>query len=171
MQPHETKTVEARAPLPRSVYLLAALAVVVHFLFNRQYGFFRDELYYAACGEHPAWRYVDHSPLAPLVSYLTRPTLGDSLFALRFFPALASAAKIFLRGWIAREHGSGQFAQGFAAFTVLCAPIYLTFDNFLSMNSFEPVFWMACAAIVLRILNGGDARLWLLFGVIGGIGG
>src|SRR5439155_790539 len=51
-----------------------------------------------------------------------------------------------------------------------CAPIYLTFDNFLSMNSFEPLFWMSCAAIVLRILNGGDARLWLLFGVIGGIG-
>jgi len=104
---------------------------------------------------NPAWGYVDHSPLAPLVSYLTRATLGDSLFALRFFPALASAAKIFLGGWIAREVSGGKFAQGFAAFTVLCAPIYLTFDNFLSMNSFEPVFWMACAAIVLRILNGG----------------
>jgi hypothetical protein len=96
--------------------------------------------------------------------------LGDSLFALRFLPALASAAKIFLGGWIAREVGGGKFAQFFAAFTVLCAPIYLTFDNFLSMNSFEPVFWMACAAIVLRILNGGDERLWLLFGVVAGVG-
>jgi len=139
-------------------------------LLNRQYGFFRDELYYAACGEHPAWGYVDHSPLAPLVSYVTRATLGNSLFALRFFPALASAAKVFLGGWIAREVGGGKFAQGFAAFTVLCAPIYLTFDNFLSMNSFEPAFWMASAAIVLRVLNGGDARLWLLFGVVAGIG-
>jgi len=157
-------------PLSRWVWILAAAGTVLHFLFNRQYGFFRDELYYAACGEHPAWGYVDHSPLAPLVSYITRAALGDSLFALRFFPALASAAKIVLGGWIAREVGGGKFAQGFAAFTVLCAPIYLTFDNFLSMNSFEPVFWMACAAIVLRILNGGDARLWLLFGVIGGIG-
>jgi dolichyl-phosphate-mannose-protein mannosyltransferase len=53
---------------------------------------------------------------------------------------------------------------------VLCAPIYLTFDNFLSMNSFEPVFWMASAAIILRILNGGDQKLWLLFGVIAGFG-
>jgi len=157
-------------PLSRWVWILAAAGTLLHFLFNRQYGFFRDELYYAACGEHPAWGYVDHSPLAPLISYVARETLGDSLFALRFFPALASAAKIFLGGWIAREIGSGKFAQGFAAFTVLCAPIYLTFDNFLSMNSFEPVFWMLCAAIVLHILNGGDARFWLLFGVVGGIG-
>ena len=53
---------------------------------------------------------------------------------------------------------------------MLCAPIYLTFDNFLSMNSFEPVFWMASAAVILRILNGADQKLWLLFGAIAGIG-
>ena len=152
------------------MWALAILGTLLHFLFNRQYGFFRDELYYAACGEHPAWGYVDHSPLAPLASYVSRALLGDSLFALRFLPALASAAKIFLGGWIAREVGGGKFAQFFASFTVLCAPIYLTFDNFLSMNSFEPVFWMACVAIILRILNGGDQRLWLLFGAIAGIG-
>jgi Dolichyl-phosphate-mannose-protein mannosyltransferase len=152
------------------VWILAATGTLLHFLFNRQYGFFRDELYYAACGDHLAWGYVDHSPLAPWIARLSRSTLGDSLFALRFFPALASAAKIFLGGWIAREVGGGKFAQSFAAFTVLCAPIYLTFDNFFSMNSFEPVFWMACAAIALRILNGGDEKLWLLFGLVAGLG-
>src|SRR2546429_9433642 len=34
----------------------------------------------------------------------------------------------------------------------------------------SPLFWMACAAILLRILNGGDERLWLLFGVVAGLG-
>src|SRR5260370_26117633 len=57
-----------------------------------------------------------------------------------------------------------------AALTVLLAPVYLTFDNFLSMNAFEPVLWMLCAAILLRILNGGSQRLWLLFGGVAGIG-
>ena len=51
------------AALARSVYILAAVAVFIHFLFNGKYGYFRDELYYAACGEHPAWGYVDHAPL------------------------------------------------------------------------------------------------------------
>jgi 4-amino-4-deoxy-L-arabinose transferase-like glycosyltransferase len=152
------------------VYVLAASATLLHFLFNSRYGFFRDELYYAACGEHLAWGYVDHAPLVALVSRVTRAVLGDSLFALRFFPALAGSAKVFLGGWIAREIGGGKFAQFLAAVTVLLAPIYLTFDNFLSMNAFEPVFWMGCVAIVLRILNGGDRRLWLLCGAIAGMG-
>jgi 4-amino-4-deoxy-L-arabinose transferase-like glycosyltransferase len=158
------------ASLDRSVYVLAALAVVVHFLFNRQYGYFRDELYYAACGEHLAWGYVDHAPLVAFASWISRAVFGDSLFALRLLPALSAAPKVWLGGWMAREVGGEKFAQFFAALLVLLAPIYLTFDNFLSMNAFEPVFWMACAAIVLRILNLGSQRLWLLFGVVAGIG-
>ena len=157
-------------PLAKSVYLLAALAVLVHFLFNRQYGYFRDELYYAACGEHLAWGYVDHAPLVAFASWITRALFGDSLFALRLLPALSAAPKIWLAGWMAREIGGEKFAQFFAALLVLLAPIYLTFDNFLSMNAFEPVFWMAGAALVLRIINRGSPRLWLLFGVVAGIG-
>jgi hypothetical protein len=169
--PGERAKPDARARfLAPSVFVLAVSATLIHFLFNGGYGYFRDELYYAACGEHLAWGYVDHAPLAPAIAWLSRALLGNSLFALRFFPALAAAAKIFLAGWIARELGGGKFAQFLAALSVFLAPIYLTFDNFLSMNSFEPVFWMACAAIVLRILNGGDERLWLLFGLIAGLG-
>jgi hypothetical protein len=159
-----------RAPLDNSVYLIAALAVFVHFLFNSKYGHFRDELYYAACGEHLAWGYVDHAPLVALASRVSRGLFGDSLFALRLLPALSAAPKVWLAGWMAREVGGARFAQFFAALLVFLAPIYLTFDNFLSMNAFEPVFWMACAAIVLRILNGGSPRLWLFFGVAAGVG-
>lgn len=163
----ETARVE---PLATSVYVLAALAVLVHFLFNRQYGYFRDELYYAACGEHLAWGYVDHAPLVAFASAFTRAFFGDSLFALRLLPALSAAPKVLLAGWMAREFGGGKFSQFFAALLVLLAPIYLTFDNFLSMNAFEAVFWMLCAAIVSRIVNGGSPRLWLLFGVVAGLG-
>jgi dolichyl-phosphate-mannose-protein mannosyltransferase len=158
------------AAVTKSVYILAALAVFIHFLFDRQYGYFRDELYYAACGEHLAWGYVDHAPLVAFASAFTRALFGDSLFALRLLPALSAAPKVLLGGWIAREAGGGKFSQFFAALLVLLSPIYLTFDNFLSMNAFEPVFWMLCAAIVLRILNGGNPRLWLLFGVVAGLG-
>jgi 4-amino-4-deoxy-L-arabinose transferase-like glycosyltransferase len=170
MQPQSPANPSHPAPLNNSVYLLAVLAVLIHFLFNRQYGYFRDELYYAACGEHLAWGYVDHAPLVAVASAISRALFGDSLFALRLLPALSAAPKVWLAGWIAREVGGARFSQFFAALLVLLAPIYLTFDNFLSMNAFEPVFWMACAAIVLRIINGGDARLWLLFGLIAGIG-
>lgn len=163
-------TYDSANTLSVAVFGLALFAVVLHFAFNGGYGFFRDELYYAANGQRLAWGYVDHAPLAPLLARISRSLLGDSLRALRFLPALSSAAKVLLAGWMAREMGGRKPAQLFAALTVLLAPIYLTFDNFFSMNAFEPVFWMASAAIVLRILNGGDRRLWLLFGVVAGLG-
>jgi len=37
-------------------------------------------------------------------------------------------------------------------------PSYLAFGSFLSMNAFEPVFWLACGYILVRILKGGDGR-------------
>jgi dolichyl-phosphate-mannose-protein mannosyltransferase len=148
----------------------AVAACLVHFLWNGRYGYFRDELYYAACGQHLAWGYVDHAPLIAAVARLSRMLFGDSLRALRFFPALSAGAKILLTAWIVRELGGRRYAQILAATAVLLCPIYLTMDNFLSMNAFEPVFWMLCVAIALRIIRTGNARWWLLFGLVAGIG-
>jgi hypothetical protein len=167
------------APLSGSAWLekdqavavcFAITACVVHFLFNGRYGYFRDELYYAACGQHLAWGYVDHAPLIALVARLSRALFGDSLHALRFFPALSSGAKILLTGWMVQELGGRRFAQVLAGTAMLLCPIYLTMDNFLSMNAFEPVLWMLCAAIAIRIVRTGQQRLWLLFGMVAGIG-
>jgi hypothetical protein len=148
----------------------AFTACVVHFLFNGGYGYFRDELYYAACGQHLAWGYVDQAPLIAVIARLSRILFGDSLRALRFFPALASGAKIFLTGWIVRELGGRRYAQILAGTAMLLCPIYLTMDNFLSMNAFEPVLWMLCVAIALRIIRTGKQQLWLAFGLVAGIG-
>src|SRR6266849_10817338 len=93
----------------------AFTACVVHFLFNGGYGYFRDELYYAACGQHLAWGYVDQAPLIAVIARVSRMIFGDSLHALRFFPALAAGAKILLTAWIVRELRGGRYAQILAA--------------------------------------------------------
>jgi hypothetical protein len=121
------------------VFVLACASCLLHFLFSGRYGYFRDELYFAACGEHLAWGYVDQAPLIALIARVSRLLLGDSLFALRFFPALASGATVILGGAIARELDGRRFAQSLAALAVLAAPIYLTFGNLLTMNAFEPL--------------------------------
>jgi hypothetical protein len=152
------------------VVCFAVAACLVHFLWNGRYGYFRDELYYAACGQHLGWGYVDQAPLIAVIARLSRMLFGDSLHALRFFPALSSGAKMLLTGWIVREIGGRRYAQILAATAMLLCPIYLTMDNFLSMNAFEPVFWMLCVAISLRIVRTGNDRLWPWFGLVAGIG-
>ena len=149
---------------------LAAVRLAIQFAGINNYGFFRDELYYMACGEHLAWGYVDQPPLIALIAWLARHTPGNSMVALRILPALAGAAIVFLTGFLARELGGSRFAQLFAATAVLFAPAYLAFDGFLSMNAFEPLFWMVCAILAVRIIKGDSAKLWIAFGLVAGIG-
>ncbi len=152
----------------RSRVMLCALAsckLLIQFAGINHYGFFRDELYYMACGEHLAWGYVDQPPLVAFVAWLARHTLGTSLFATRLLPVLAGAAVVYATGRIAAELGGGLFAQFLAAVSILFAPAYIAFDSFLSMNAFEPLFWLLCAWIAIRIVKGASPRLWLLFGV------
>src|ERR1051325_6707448 len=82
---------------------LSAIKLLLHFLTNGGYGYFRDELYYLACGEHLDWGYVDQAPLIAVVARAQRAALGDSLFALRFLPAVAGAALVFVTGLLTRE--------------------------------------------------------------------
>ena len=152
------------------VAMIAAIKLAVHLYAGRHYGYFVDELYYLACGRHLAWGYVDQPPLIALVAWLESALLGDSLSAIRLLPALSGAAKVVLTGLIARELGGGRFAQGLAALCVLLAPGMLALDHFLSMNAFEPLFWMGCAYLAIRMVRTGDTRLWLWFGVLAGVG-
>ena len=77
---------------------------------------------------------------------------------------------MFLTGLLTRELGGGRFAQFLAAAAMLFAPAYLAFDSFFSMNAFEPVFWLLCAWIGVRIVLGASPRLWLAFGAVAGLG-
>jgi len=152
------------------VATLAACKLIVQLYAGRHYGYFIDELYYIACSRHLDWGYVDQPPLAPVIMWFVRHTLGESLPAIRFLPAVAGACEVAMAGLIARELGGGRFAQGFAALATLAAPGVLGTDGFYSMNAFEPLFWMGCAWLLIRIVKSGDHRVWIWFGLLAGIG-
>src|SRR5437763_6632801 len=98
---------------------LAGIALVVHLLTIRRYGYFRDELYYIACAGHLDFGYVD---LAPLSAFLLRIELilfGTPLFALRIFPPLANALTIGFAGILTRELRGRAWATARA-----CTPLF-----------------------------------------------
>ncbi len=153
-----------------AVLVLALVKIALHLYTGRRYGFFVDELYYIDCARHLAWGYVDQPPLVAVLAWFERTFLGDSLLAFRSLAILAGAAEILLTGLIARELGGGRYAQFAGALCVLVAPGILAADHFLSMNAFEPLFWMGCAWLLIRMVRTGDTRLWLWFGVVAGVG-
>ena len=157
-----------------SAWLLLGLPafakVLLHFLTNGNYGYFRDELYYIACSDHLAWGYVDHPPLSILILKITRLIFGDSIFAIRLPVVLAGAASVVLTGLIAREMGGGRFAQFTAALAYMVMGVSLAMPTFFSMNALDHLFWGLCALIVVRIIRIENPRLWLVFGLVAGIG-
>ena len=123
-----------------------------------------------ACGEHLSFGYVDMPPLTALQAWAARGLFGDSLLAIRLLPTLASAGLVLLTGVLVRQLGGGRFAQALAALAVLLTPFYLNFGDYLSMNSIEPLLWMGCVLVIIRMIKTGDTRLWLWFGLLAGIG-
>jgi hypothetical protein len=157
---------------PAIVAYLAVLRLLLHFYFNAfsYYGYFMDELCLIDLGKHLDWGYATCGPLTIGIGRLSRELMGDSVFALRFFPAIAGALTIAIVGLMARELGGGRFAQGLAALAALIAPVWLGAQNTLSLMASEPVWWGLCAYLLIRIIKTGNTRLWVWFGVIAGIG-
>lgn len=152
------------------VLYIAGVKLLLHLLTASRYGFFGDEMYYLACSEHLDWGYVDQPPIIALVTWFVRHVFGESLFALHLLPAIAGAARIVLTGVIARELGARRLGMAVSALGVLCTLIYWPLDHLFTMNTFEPLIWMGCAWLVIRIIKTGNQKLWLWFGVLSGIG-
>src|SRR5262249_3105848 len=138
---------------PLAVTLLCAAKLLLHvFTSVQRYGYFRDELYYLDMARHLDWGYVD---AAPLIAVYTRVAMlfGGSLGALGTSPALAGAGLVALPFLLARELGGGRYAQLLAGLCVPRAPGFLLFDSLLTMNAFEPLYWMGALLVVARILR------------------
>ena len=169
-------TAPAWKPALKLALIFAALKLGLQFALtlwteHLGYSYFRDEFYYIACGRHLAWGYVDHGPIVALQARLGEILFGDSVFALRVLSALAGAVTVLLTGIITWALGGRRSAQALAMFGLIVCPQYIGTDGYLSMNSFEPVFWMTCVLALLLLLRRRAQRLgWLVFGISAGLG-
>ncbi|HUZ89419.1 MAG TPA: glycosyltransferase family 39 protein [Candidatus Acidoferrales bacterium] len=160
-----------RAPrFPPVVFLVAALAAAVEVAVAGRYGYHRDELYFIACAEHLAWGYVDQPLLTPVLAGVGNFVFAGSLIGFRLLPALAFAALIVITGLLARALGANRLGQALSALaTALCGE-YLAAAHLVSPTVFDQLAWGLLALVVVRVIQTGNHRLWLLAGLVAGIG-
>jgi hypothetical protein len=151
------------------VCCVALVRVAIYVVAAPNYGYFRDEMYYLACGEHPAWGYMDQPPLIAWIAWLLQHTIGVSLYALRLLPMLADVASIVMVGLLARKLGGGRWAMFLASLAVLVAPIYLAFSQLFTMNAFDPLLWTLIAWFLVELIQTGEEKNWLWIGALTGI--
>ena len=120
--------------------------------------------------DHLEWGYVDQPPVSIHGLAVTRLLVGSSVVAIRVVPALAGALTVLFVGLMAHDLDGGPFAVALAMVAAIASPFYLLLDSYFSMNALDILCWSAAAWIVLRILHGGSERLWILLGVVLGLG-
>jgi hypothetical protein len=163
---------EALTSGPGIVMMIALAHLGLHLWTNAfgGYGYFRDELYYLACADHPDLGYVDHPPLSIWILAMVRGIFGDSLFALRLVPAIAGAATVLLTGRIAAALGGGRSAQALASIGAGFSPVLVAFSGIYSMNSLDVLFWTGVVIVSVRLVQTRDTAMFIPLGVLIGLG-
>ncbi|HVA20931.1 MAG TPA: glycosyltransferase family 39 protein [Candidatus Micrarchaeia archaeon] len=161
---------------PRAAGATAILAVLglagtlAHLAVAGRYGYFRDELYYLAAGHHLQLAYVDFPAGIAAIAFALERLHAESLVAIHVLPALANGALVIVTGLIARELGGRRWAQAVAATCTLVCLTFLATGSIFSMDAWDELWWTVVAYLVVRLSVRGRPRLWLVVGLVAGIG-
>jgi 4-amino-4-deoxy-L-arabinose transferase-like glycosyltransferase len=148
----------------------AAVLVAVTAPFMSRYGWDRDELYFLAAAHHLALGYVDFPPLIAATGWIVDQLAPNSLLALRIVSLAAGAGTVILVTFIARELGGGHRAQGLAAVAWALTPYILGSASIFHPTWLDTLAWVGFLYVAVRLLLRQDPRLWLVLGLIAGVG-
>jgi 4-amino-4-deoxy-L-arabinose transferase-like glycosyltransferase len=149
---------------------LGGIVAGVLIAFASGYGYHRDELYFLVAGDHLAWAYPDQGPVTPFLARVMSAFAPGSLTMLRLPSALMTAGTVLLTGIIAWELGAAKRAQLIAASCAAVASVFLVTGHLLSTTTFDVLSWTLVSWLVIRAIRVGDRRLWLVAGLVVGVG-
>ena len=137
---------------------------------SARYGYARDELYFLAGGQHPAFGYVDQPPLTPVLARLSAALTGNTLVGFRILPALALASLVVMTAAMSRLLGAGRTGQLLAALAAATCAEYLGAMHELTTTTPDFVLWTVMLLLVMKLLASRDRRWWVAVGGCAGIG-
>ncbi len=154
------------------ILLLAFLTLILHLFSNAfaNYGIFRDEFYYLACANRLDLGYVDQPPFSIYILAIIKFLFGDSLFVIRFLPAVFHGVIVYLAGLMSLKMGGGKTSVIISCLAAALAPEILGNHTIYSMNSFDFLFWSLTAYILILIIQNEKKNLWILLGLVLGLG-
>ncbi len=151
------------------ILIFAFIKLILHLVFANGYGYFIDELYTIACGEHLSFGYVDIPPLVPFLSRLSGIVFGYSLFGIHILPAVSGSLFILFTGLFTRELGGGRIAVAFACLAALLDITWLIDGSMFAYDNFDLLFTLIFLFTLLRLIKTGNTKMFILIGFIAGI--
>lgn len=149
---------------------LALIKLLIHFTTNTGYGFHRDEFLYLDESRHLGWGFLEVPPLTPLIGRIVTALFGDSLFAVRLFPALAGAAMVILIGLMVKEMGGKKWAILVACAAYILSPSFLRSGTLFQPVCFDQFWWFLSAFLLVKAVRRDDRKYWVGLGIAAGLG-
>ncbi|MFQ5629121.1 MAG: glycosyltransferase family 39 protein, partial [bacterium] len=151
------------------ILVLAFAKLAVHFFTNTNYGLHRDAFLYLALGDHLDFGYVAVPPLIAMIAKLTLMIFGDSVFAVRLFPALIGAASVVVIGMIVRMLGGKMWAILLACTAFIVSPAFLRSNTLFQPVSFNQFFWLLAMYFAIKLVHTKNPKFWLHLGIVCGL--
>lgn len=154
-----------------NVLLLMGFALfLLHMFTNHQYGFHQDEMVVLDNANNLDWGFVEYPPLTPFLARIELTLFGLSLVSARTFAALAHSIVMVLAGLMARELGGRRMTQVLAALVSAIAPIALIQGSLIQYVTFDFLWSVLIAYLMIRLLKSENPRGWLAIGSVIGLG-
>src|SRR5215216_1973742 len=152
------------------LWLFGLALFLLHMFTNHQYGFHQDELVALDNANNLDWGFVEYPPLVPFLAHIELTLFGLSLVAARMFSALAQSLVLVLTGLMARELGGRRLTQILAALAAAIAPIALIQGALLQYVTFDFLWSVLIASLVIRLLKSENPGWWIPIGMVTGLG-
>ena len=156
------------SPEFRIIALFAIVKILFHLLLP-EYGYHRDEMYYVAIADGFSFSNLDMPPGSPLYLKLFLLLFGHSLKVVHLAASVCGAIVIVFGMLIAKELGGKRYAMILTGTFLLFSGLII-FGSLYSYDSPSFVLWAAVFYLLIRMLHGADQRLWLVAGLLMGIG-
>jgi 4-amino-4-deoxy-L-arabinose transferase-like glycosyltransferase len=152
------------------LWLLGLALFLLHMFTNHQYGFHQDELVVLDNARNLDWGFIEYPPLTPFLARIELTFFGLSLVSARTFSALALSLVLVLTGLMARELGARRLTQIVAALAASIAPIALIQGSLLQYVTFDFLWSVLIAYLLIRLLKSDNPRWWIPIGAVIGLG-
>lgn len=150
------------------IFYLVFAKIIFHLL-HPEYGYFRDELYYLAISDRLDLANLDILPLTPVFLKSITAVLGNSIKSVHFTSALCGALSLLFACLITKKLGGKRYAIMLTGLCIFFSG-FLPFGALFTYDSLDFLIQVVAIYLLVRIMKEDNQKLWLLFGLVLGIG-
>ncbi len=143
------------------VFSLVLLKLIIHLFTLNNYELQRDAYLYYTLGENPDWGFISVPPLIAVISKLSTSIFGNTVFALRLFPALIGGLSVWLIAKFVKELKGSILAVALACLAFILSPAFLRSNSLFQPVSFNQFFWLLSFYLLLKMINRQDPKFWI----------